>query len=290
MSKIHNKKVNFAHAAVTERGWWKAHQFLILRRLSQISVLLLFAIGPWFGIWLLKGNLSSSELLSTIPLADPLTSLQVLLTGHTPELSLIFGAIIIALFYLLAGGRVFCSWVCPVNIITDTASWLRRTLNLARINDMPRNLRYYLLGLVLVLPILTGLTVWESVNPVPILYRALLFSAGAGLWILVAIFILDLFISDRGWCGHLCPTGALFALLGKLSPIKVSAVNAKDCNNCMDCFVICPESQVIKPALKSKQPMITNSDCTLCGRCIDVCAPRVFQFTNRIDLKAEKNQ
>ena len=284
------KKPGFAQAAIDELGWWRAHKFLFLRRLSQISVFAMFAIGPWFGLWLLKGNLSASELLSVVPLSDPLASLQVLLTGHIPELSLILGAVIIALFYALLGGRVFCSWVCPVNMVTDLASWLRRKMNLPRTSEMPRNLRYYLLALVLILPVLTGMTGWEWVNPVPVLDRAVLCSAGSGLWILAAIFLLDLFISERAWCGHLCPTGALFALLGKASPVKVSAVNAKDCDNCMDCFDVCPERQVLKPALRGQQPMITDSDCTQCGRCIDVCAQRVFQYQNRIALKAENNQ
>lgn len=283
-------KTGFAQAAIDELGWWRAHKFLFLRRASQLSVLTLFAIGPWFGLWVLKGNLSSSELLGTVPLSDPLVTLQVLMTGHIPELPLILGALFITLFYVIAGGRVFCSWVCPVNLVTDSASWLRRKLNLPRLGEMPRNLRYYLLGLVIVLPLLTGITVWEWVNPVPILYRAVLFGAGSGLWFLLAIFLLDLFISERGWCGHLCPTGALFALFGKLSPVKVSAVNAKACNDCMDCFDVCPERQVLKPALKGKQMMITDSDCTQCGRCIDVCAQRVFQYQNRIALKAENNQ
>ena len=174
------KKPGFAQAAIDELGWWRAHKFLFLRRLSQVSVFALFAIGPWFGLWLLKGNLSASELLSVVPLSDPLASLQVLLTGHIPELSLILGAVIIALIYALLGGRVFCSWVCPVNMVTDLASWLRRKMNLPRTSEMPRNLRYYLLALVLILPVLTGMTVWEWVNPVPVLYRAVLFSAGSG--------------------------------------------------------------------------------------------------------------
>ncbi|QFU21318.1 quinol dehydrogenase ferredoxin subunit NapH [Shewanella eurypsychrophilus] len=290
MSKLSMKKDGFAQAAIDELGWWRAHKFLFLRRASQLSVFILFAIGPLFSLWLLKGNLSSSELLGIVPLSDPLATLQVILTGHMPEFTLILGALIIAIFYALVGGRVFCSWVCPVNMVTDSASWLRRKLNLPRTSEMPRSLRYYLLAVVLLLPILTGLTVWEWVNPVPVLYRAALFSAGSGLWLLVAIFLLDLFISERAWCGHLCPTGALFALLGKLSPVKVSAVNAKACDNCMDCFVVCPERQVLKPALKGKQAMITNSDCTQCGRCIDVCAQRVFQYKNRIALKAENTQ
>lgn len=268
-------------AAITELGWWGAHKYLLLRRLVQLGLLALFALGPIFGIWIFKGNLSASLLLDTVPFADPLASLQLLIAGHIPELSLLIGAGIVVLFYAIAGGRVFCSWVCPVNLVTDAASWLRRKLNLPRTSELPRNLRYYLLGLVLLLPLLTGSLVWEWVNPVPLLYRAVLFGGLSGLWILVAIFLLDLFIAERAWCGHLCPTGVLFGLFGKWSPIKIVATKANDCNNCMDCFTVCPERQVLKPALKGQQPVITSTDCTQCGRCIDVCAKRVFSYQTR---------
>ena len=50
----------------------------------------------------------------------------------------------------------------------------------------------------------------------------------------------------------------------------------------MDCFAVCPEPQVIKPALKgAKQnlgPAILSPNCTNCGRCIDVCSKSVFRF------------
>jgi ferredoxin-type protein NapG len=36
------------------------------------------------------------------------------------------GCAIVVVFYALVGGRVFCSWVCPVNVVTDAAAWLRR--------------------------------------------------------------------------------------------------------------------------------------------------------------------
>jgi ferredoxin-type protein NapH len=48
----------------------------------------------------------------------------------------------------------------------------------------------------------------------------------------------------------------------------------------MDCFSICPEPQVIKPALKGaavgRGPIIDSIDCTKCGRCVEVCDREVF--------------
>ena len=63
---------------------------------------------------------------------------QTLATGHWPGLSAALGALIVAMFYALVGGRVFCSWVCPVNVVTDTASWLRRRLRIRLALDVER--------------------------------------------------------------------------------------------------------------------------------------------------------
>ncbi|WP_246260835.1 hypothetical protein [Candidatus Ruthia endofausta] len=40
-------------------------------RSSQIGILLLFLLGPWFDVWIVKGNLSSSLTLNVVPLTDP---------------------------------------------------------------------------------------------------------------------------------------------------------------------------------------------------------------------------
>lgn len=94
------------------KGFWQANRWLILRRLSQVIVLGLFLLGPLAGIWILKGNLSASMVLDTVPLADPFIVMQSVLAGHFPELSVLLGAGIITVFYAVLGGRVFCSWVC----------------------------------------------------------------------------------------------------------------------------------------------------------------------------------
>lgn len=85
-------------------GWWRAHRFLVLRRLSQVGVLALFLLGPLAGIWILKGNLSSSLLLETVPLTDPLTLLQSVAAGHWPLTTLWLGAGLVLAGYWLVGG------------------------------------------------------------------------------------------------------------------------------------------------------------------------------------------
>ena len=274
-------------AAAKEKGPWLAYRFLILRRLSQIGILMLFLSGPLFGVWIAKGNLTSSMTFGVLPLTDPFALAQVLMTRHWPEVSALVGVAIVLIFYGVVGGRIFCSWVCPVNIVTDAASGLRRRFGI-RTGRAPAQLRYWLIPGFLAASTITGVTVWEWVNPVSLTHRAVIFGGHLALGALLAVFLYDLLIAPHGWCGHVCPVGATYALIGSKSLLRVSAQDSSKCNDCAECYAVCPEPQVIPIALKGKEgasPVIQNSDCTLCGRCIDVCAPNVFLYTHRFNHK-----
>lgn len=270
--------------AISRKGWLRAHKWLLLRRSSQFVILALFLLGPLAGIWIVKGNLTSSLTLETLPLTDPFVLLQALFAGHTTGTTAITGAMIVLAFYLLVGGRVYCSWVCPVNAVTDAAAWLQDRLGIRTSVVLPRSSRYWIIAVVLVMAAVSGTLVWELVNPVTVINRSLVFGMGMAWLILLAIFLFDLAVSRRGWCGHLCPQGAFYSLLGVTAPLRVTADAREQCNDCMDCYVVCPEPQVIRPALKGKgeeSPLILSNQCTNCGRCIDICSKNVFHFSTR---------
>jgi ferredoxin-type protein NapH len=273
--------------AVAEKGWLRAHRWLILRRISQLGILGLFLLGPLAGIWVVKGNLNYSFTLDLLPLTDPYVALQSAMTGHLPEKLGLIGVGIVLAFYLVVGGRVYCSWVCPVNLVTDAAGWLRDRLGIKGSTHLSRKTRYWILGMTLLGSALSGVVLWELINPVSMLHRGLIFGLGAAWTVVLAVFLFDLFVMSRGWCGHLCPVGAFYSLLGRWSPLRVSAPARTACNDCMDCFEVCPEPQVIRPALKGEGkgigPVILAANCTNCGRCIDVCSKEVFTFGLRFN-------
>ena len=277
--------------AVAAKGWLRAHKWLLLRRTSQLSILALFLLGPLAGIWIVKGNLSFSYTLNYLPLTDPYLLLQSVLTRHLPETKAFVGAAIVLLFYMLVGGRVFCSWVCPVNMVTDAAAWLRSRLGIKGGAHLSRRTRYWILALTLLLAAATGTLAWELVNPVSMFHRGLIFGLGSVWAVILSIFLLELFVMQDGWCGRLCPMGAFYGLLGKVSLVRAAAMQRAACNDCMDCFAVCPEPQVIRPALKAvggAGPVILAASCTNCGRCIDVCSKDVFAFGTRFGNKIEK--
>ena len=348
-------------------GWFYSHRFLLLRRLTQFSILLLFLCGPLFGKWILEGNYSSSRFLygnlitnsnpddslatgvasasdshitlnvvptfdsqfaqttlndvtattsaritkntrevDFIPMSDPLVVLQSISTGYWPDTTVLLGVVVIVLFYGLLAGKLFCSWVCPFNLVTDLAAWLRRKFNIPSKFNLHPSIRYFILVAVLVTSAVSGVIVWEWVNPVSVLGRgvintaweygqqvslgqALMIGFGASIWLLLAIFVLDLFVFKHGWCGHLCPMGALYSVIGTKGLIRIEASKRDACTKCMDCINICPEPQVLPKPLFAKQDskQILSKECIRCGRCIDVCPEKVFSIKLKNDKRGE---
>ena len=265
-------------------GWWHANRFLFWRRLTQLSILAMFLSGPWLGIWVLKGNYSGSLLFDIIPFSDPLITAESLASGHLPSSTTLIGALIIVAFYALVGSKIFCGWVCPLNVVTDCAAWLRRKLGIRQSAKLPRNLRYGILLMILVGSAVSGMLVWEWVNPVSALGRALIYGFGATAWLVLTVFLFDLLIVEHGWCGHLCPIGATYGVIGAKSLIRIKVIDRNLCDNCMDCYNVCPEPQVLRAPLHGKNNeslLVLSKDCISCGRCVDVCAEKVFTFSTR---------
>ncbi|AMG09566.1 quinol dehydrogenase ferredoxin subunit NapH [Vibrio parahaemolyticus] len=278
-----NLAQNAGKEAIEKLGWWRAHRFLVLRRLCQLTIIALFMAGPTLGV--LTGNLSSSMLFDTVPLSDPLIVLQALATGHIPEFNALLGVVIVVVFYAILAPRAFCAWVCPLNIVTDLAAWLRRKFNIKASYRWSPAIRYWLIPVLMLGSALSGAILWTWLDPVAALHRGLVFGMGTG-WVLIAlVFVLDLLLVEHGWCGHLCPLGATYGVIGRKSLLRVTAVRREDCTKCMDCFYVCPEPEVLRQPLKEGDRRVMDQNCISCGRCLDVCPEHVFEFKNRLNVK-----
>lgn len=273
---------------VEAHGVLRAHKWWLFRRASQLGTLALFMLGPLAGIWIVRGNFAASEIGGILTLADPYIVTQGLFGGASPAMPVASGAILVAAAYLLLGGRAYCGWVCPVNIVTDAAYWLREKTGLTRDRKLDRRARLAILAATLAASFATGTIAWEFVNPVSLLQRAFISGIGLGWAIILAVFLLDLFVARRAWCSHLCPVGAFYGLIGRVSILRVAAAKREACTDCGACFAICPEPHVIVPALKGKDSrVIVSGDCQNCGSCIDACPVDVFRMSHRFSSGPE---
>ena len=276
-------------------GKLRVWRFVILRRITQACILILFfgtAHWGWslFGEPLLTGNLSGSEFAGFLPMADPFATLQILLTRAMPDSEVLIGAAIILALYGLTAGRVFCAWVCPVNLVTDLAGWLRRRLNIRDLLYLPRSTRYMVLVAALLLSVLTAVAAFEWISPIGMLHRELVYGVGLGWIAVLGIFILDLFVIRHGWCGHLCPLGAFYSLLGKRSARLVVGFDAASCTHCAECATVCPEPHVLNLKKIEQAGQVSPGECSACGRCVGSCPEGSLRFHWRVGAARRPGQ
>lgn len=269
---------------------WNHYRYLVLRRVVQIGILVLFFGANAFGWKILTGNLSASLIFGVIPMSDPYALLQMLAAGAVVATDLLIGAAVVTAFYFLIGGRAFCSWVCPINMVTDAANWLRRVFDIdrAQLQKQPigRNVRYWVLGLSLIVSVLMGIAAFEFISPISMLHRGIVFGMGFGWAAIGMIFLFDLFVLKNGWCGHVCPLGGFYSLLGKFSFLRVHHIE-ENCTLCMKCKTVCPEKQVLHMIGKESLPVLSG-ECTNCARCIEVCDDDALRFSIRDMIQNKK--
>lgn len=258
-------------------------KWTIARRIVQWGIILLF-LSPLFlvkveGENFFFGSLASSTILG-ITLTDPFAALQVFVASKKFTLAYFGGALLIFAFYLLVRGRVFCSWVCPMNTLLELTDKLRKFFKLPD-KKLDRHQKvYYALG-VLVLSFLIGVPVFEIISPIGFTMRNMLFSFGIGILIILAIVLFDLFVSKRGWCRYLCPLGGFYQAIGRAGLFQVK-FNHDACVGCTTCRSVCfADPEILEPSINRESQFVTAGDCSLCGACVDHCPFDALKITVR---------
>jgi ferredoxin-type protein NapH len=203
---------------------------------------------------------------------------------------ILIGALLILFFYAVIGGRLFCGWVCPLNIVTDTANWLRKIFGLDSVVKslkLRRDTRFWTVAMSLILSFLLGVAAFEWISPIGVLHRGIVFGFGLGWTYIVAVFLFDLFALKNGFCGHICPLGGVYSLVGRYGFLRVG-YDRKKCAECMKCLDICPESQVLHMVGRESRAVLSG-ECLNCGRCIEVCDYDAIEFRNIYSKKRFNN-
>jgi len=258
---------------VTYGKWW------FMRRGAALAILGLFAVSAYGGYSILVGNYSGSSILGVIPATDPVMALQAWFATGGLYRDATLGALLIAAFYLVVGGRAFCGWVCPLGLLFDFAHWLSKKLGLRKpfAGFLPVT-RYYVLGIVLAAPLLSGVALYEFYNPISILGRALLFGGmGVGMasWLVIgALFLYEFAVARAGWCKSLCPLGAFYSILGRASFVRVVAEGPGG-GVPKNLGEVCPEPAALSRILNHEPP---SGECTLCGACVDRAGDGSLKF------------
>ncbi len=261
-------------------GKWRLRRWTTL-----IVVNLLFVVSYVFDVQLLEGAMTASRFVG-FHFADLNSALQVMLAYKHVVLNLLIGTTTVFIMWLLLGGRTFCSWVCPYHLVAEWAEsahlWLvkKKVIKNHTFHRKTRSVFYVIFAL---LALLTGYTVFETISPTGILSRALIYGPGLALFWVAALLLFEVFYSRRAWCRYVCPIGVTYAVVGTLSPIRVS-FNAESCHHEGDCRKVCEVPHVLDLTIRGTAYDVNqdiSSDCTRCGMCIDLCPTDSLNFKIR---------
>lgn len=268
----------------TERGWRPTLRFW--RIVTAMGCLLLFVLSYRIDIQILEGTLTGSRFIG-LHLIDPFATLQVLFAYHAIPTNMAIGTVTIVIGYFILGGRSFCGWACPYGTLSEIGENIRLRLIEKKILKKGARLhvrtKYFIWAAFLLTSLVTGILVFEIFNAVSIIYRVILYGGVLSLLVVFFILLVEIFVSRRIWCRSICPVGATYGLLNPIALLKIKTDKSR-CNKCGACTAVCHVPEALAPLFSpdEKAIYITSTDCTLCGRCIDVCSENGLAFYNRI--------
>jgi len=87
----------------------------------------------------------------------------------------------------------------------------------------------------------------------------------------------------RFWCRNLCPLGALLALLGKVSPLRLAVSDR--CTRCMRCVNECKMGAIAEDPHRYAGP-----ECIECYTCLAICPERAISFTTGYEASGREDE
>jgi polyferredoxin len=193
---------------------------------------------------------------------------------------IVFAGLFLSALFL---GRGFCGWFCPLAGMQE-ACFLARD---KPVNNKFNWIRYLIwvpwIGIIIFMAITAGgfvkadflyqTTYGFSINDVYALFIYLI--------VIVITLVLSLAVGRRAVCHYMCWMspfmigGRKLRNLFRWPSLRLRAEKEK-CIDCMKCTKNCPMSLDVNGMVKDDR--MENSECILCGTCIDSCKQDVINY------------
>ncbi|MCL2809263.1 MAG: 4Fe-4S binding protein [Treponema sp.] len=203
--------------------------------------------------------------------------------GVFPGALIIFSLLFLVSLFM---GRAFCGYVCSVGGMQECMMLAReKKIKSARINIIK-----YIIWLPWIIFIIIAFVQYGGIYKIDFFagtvdnymfliapYRYIIYF---GVILLVAV--LHLLVGKRAFCHSVC-WGAPFMIIGtkvsgwlRLPRLSLKS-NQDSCTGCKLCSKKCPMSLDVETMVKTAN--MKNSECILCGECIDICPKKSITYT-----------
>lgn len=217
----------------------------------------------------------------TMNFLSPYVIIDGAMNGILNGSAVMFGLMFISALFL---GRAWCGWVCPGSVMGDIAEPLNnRAVNPDKIAWAKWLLWIPWVSIIVWLLIRAG--GYSSVNLLHLTESGV--SVDAPEKYLIYFIVIGLFVGlaamfgRRTGCHTICWM-APFMIIGRWISNRFAwpslrlKADASACSDCKRCVYNCPMSLNVNEMVQNGK--MENSDCILCGTCIDNCSKSVIRY------------
>ncbi|MBA5850813.1 4Fe-4S binding protein [Clostridium sp. cel8] len=191
----------------------------------------------------------------------------------------------LTVIFTILMGRFFCGWMCAFGTFTDwiyiiSKKFFKINFKInSKIDNTLKYVKYIILFLTLILIFKGGISLnsfspWNAFAQI-IDFKTVISSFTVGFILLILIVIGSIFI-ERFFCRYLCPLGALFSLISRISLFKIKKPVNK-CGKCRICTNNCPMGLKLYDMTN-----VHGGECISCLKCVENC-PRENPSTTILD-------
>lgn len=214
----------------------------------------------------------------------PLGSLQNSLSAY--KFKVPYYVVGLILFFGALVGRTICGFLCPFGLLQDLLHKIPfpKKIKHFKADKYLRFIKYVvLIVMVIVLPVCVKLTPFfcKYLCPSGTLSGILLALSNNSLFaqfgklftwkaIVLGIVVVASVMIARPFCKYICPLGAIYAPLNKVSLVHMSC-DASKCVSCGKCSKVC--DMCVDP---SKNP--NSTECIRCMQCIHECPTKALSM------------
>ena len=221
-----------------------------------------------------------------LPVTFAYISCPIIIDGASK--GIITGGLIVFILLFISSlflGRLWCGWLCPGGGLQEIYSEINNKQ--AKIGWL-NWLKYIIFLAIIFIPLISAIRSAGGLTTIDFFYYTVhgisIAKPGAYIIFLVQIAFFTAFAilaGKRGFCHYFCPIAVIVIVGRKIRnlirwPALHLSADTGLCTDCKICSKNCPMGLDVN--IMVRQGNMENTECILCGSCVDVCPKQAISY------------